>query len=104
MIYVVPAIALAILLLALAATRRRLDKTVGGVGKAAEEEAGRLWRRVEWLGRDTDDRLSADRVELQQRAMQIRNLQKRVKRVEEYLYLEARDAFKDGDGEDRGKA
>lgn len=64
-----------------------------------KEELDKMWNRIEWLCKDTDDRLSADRVELQQRAMQIKNLQKRVKRAEGFLYIDARDAFKeDADG------
>lgn len=101
MIYVILAIAFVILLLVLAAARRRLGRSINEVGKTAGEEAERLWRRVEWLGRDTDDRLSVDRVELQQRARQIRNIQTRVKRLEDYLYLDARDAFTDsGNGDE----
>lgn len=69
---------------------------------ALDGEVSRMWDRLEWLCRDTDDRLSADRVELQQRAMQIRNIQKRVKRAEGFLYIDARDAFKE-DAEGKGK-
>lgn len=46
-----------------------------------------VWRRLEWLERDADGRLSADRVELQQRGMQIRQVQKRVRRCERALYI-----------------
>lgn len=50
-------------------------------------ELDALWRRAEWLERDADWRLSADRVELQQRGMQIRQVQKRVRRCEKALYI-----------------
>ncbi len=69
---------------------------------ALDGEVSRIWDRLEWLCKDTDDRLSADRVELQQRAMQIKNLQKRVKRAEGFLYIDARDAFKE-DADGKGK-
>ena len=51
------------------------------------DEVGALWRRIEWLCRDTDDRLSVDRLELQQRGMQIKALQRRVGRCERALYI-----------------
>lgn len=51
------------------------------------DELDALWRRTEWLERDADGRLSADRVELQQRGMQIRQVQKRVRRCEKALYI-----------------
>lgn len=69
---------------------------------ALDGEVSRMWDRLEWLCKDTDDRLSVDRVELQQRAMQIKNLQKRVKRAEGFLYIDARDAFKE-DADGKGK-
>lgn len=59
-----------------------------------KEELDKMWNRIEWLCRDTDGRLSIDRVELQQRALQIKNLQIRTKTIEKYLYLDAKDAFK----------
>lgn len=72
---------------------RRLSKIEG--------EIDRMWDRIEWLCEDTDNRLSVDRVELQQRALQIKNLQIRTKTIEKYLYLDAKDAFKEQeDGND----
>lgn len=67
------------------------------------DEIGALWRRIEWLERDADGRLSADRVELQQRGMQIRALQRRVRRCEKALYInvdgsEGPEREEDGDG------
>lgn len=69
---------------------------------ALDGEVSRIWARLVWLCEDTDARLSVDRVELQQRAMQIKNLQKRVKRAEGFLYIDARDAFKE-DADGKGK-
>lgn len=54
---------------------------------AVRRELESVWRRLEWLTRDTDDRLSVDRVEIQRRAMQIKALQKRVRRCEKALYI-----------------
>lgn len=66
-----------------------------------KEELDKMWNRIEWLCEDTDNRLSVDRVELQQRALQIKNLQIRTKTIEKYLYLDAKDAFKEQeDGND----
>ena len=64
-------------------------------------EIDALWRRVEWLERDSDGRLSADRVELQQRGMQIRQVQKRVRRCEKALYINVDGKEADGK-EDEG--
>ena len=72
---------------------RRLSKIEG--------EIDRMWDRIEWLCRDTDDRLSVDRVELQQKSKQVRNLWTRLRHVEEALYIEPSDAFKEKeDGDD----
>ena len=59
------------------------------------DELAKVWRRLEWLCRDTDDRLSVDRLEFQQKSKQVRNLWKRLRHVEEALYIEPSDAFKD---------
>lgn len=59
-----------------------------------------LWRRAEWLERDADGRLSADRVELQQRGMQIRQVQKRVRRCEKALYINVDGSEAEGKEED----
>ena len=65
-----------------------------------EKEIERMWNRIEWLCRDTDDRLSVDRLEFQQKSKQVRNLWKRLRHVEEALYIEPSDAFKEKeDGE-----
>ena len=73
---------------------RRLSKIEG--------EIDRIWNRIEWLCRDTDDRLSVDRLEFQQKSKQVRNLWTRLRHVEEALYIEPSDAFKDReeDGDD----
>ena len=60
-----------------------------------KEELDKMWNRIEWLCRDTDDRLSVDRLELQQKSKQVRNLWKRLRHVEEALYIEPSDAFKE---------
>ena len=60
-----------------------------------------VWRRLEWLAKDTDDRLSADRVEIQWRGMQIRRVQKRVRRCEKALYINVDGKEADGK-EDEG--
>ena len=76
----------------LMAMDRRLSKL--------EKEIDRMWNRIEWLCKDTDDRLSVDRLELQQKSKQVRNLWKRLRHVEEALYIEPSDAFKEKeDGE-----
>lgn len=59
------------------------------------DEVGALWWRIEWLCRDTDDRLSVDRLELQQKSKQVRNLWTRLRHEEEALYIEPSDAFKE---------
>lgn len=84
----------ALLLWVLAA--RRLERRYDSL----RDEVGALWRRIEWLCRDTDDRLSVDRLELQQKSKQVRNLWTRLRHVEEALYIEPSDAFKEKeDGE-----
>lgn len=60
-----------------------------------EGEIDKMWSRIEWLCRDTDDRLSVDRLEFQQKSKQIRNLWKRLRYVERRLYIEPGDAFKE---------
>lgn len=76
----------------LMAIDRRLSKL--------EKEIDRMWNRIEWLCKDTDDRLSVDRLEFQQKSKQVRNLWKRLRHVEEALYIEPSDAFKEKeDGE-----
>ena len=75
---------------------RRLERRYDSL----RDEVGALWRRIEWLCRDTDDRLSVNRLELQQKSKQVRNLWKRLRHVEEALYIEPSDAFKEKeDGE-----
>lgn len=44
---------------------------------------------------NTDDRLSVDRLELQQKSKQVRNLWTRLRHVEEALYIQPSDAFKE---------
>lgn len=58
-------------------------------------ELDKMWNRIEWLCKDTDDRLSVDRLEFQQKSKQVRNLWTRLRHVEEALYIEPSDAFKD---------
>lgn len=60
-----------------------------------KEELDKMWNRIEWLCRDTDDRLSVDRLEFQQKSKQVRNLWKRLRYVEKKLYIEPSDAFKE---------
>ena len=68
--------------------------------KKVKGELDKMWNRIEWLCRDVDDRLSVDRLELQQKSKQVRNLWKRLRHVEEALYIEPSDAFKEKeDGE-----
>ena len=89
------AVAAALLLWALAA--RRLERRYDSL----RDEVGALWRRIEWLCRDTDDRLSVNRLALQQKSKQVRNLWTRLRHVEEALYIEPSDAFKEKeDGDD----
>lgn len=77
----------------LMAMDRRLSKL--------EKEIDRMWNRIEWLCKDTDDRLSVDRLEFQQKSKQVRNLWKRLRYVEKKLYIEPSDAFKEKeDGND----
>lgn len=67
-----------------------------------EKEIDRMWNRIEWLCKDTDDRLSVDRLEFQQKSKQVRNLWTRLRYVEKKLYIEPSDAFKEKeeDGDD----
>ena len=90
------AVAAALLLWVLAA--RRLERRYDSL----RDEVDALWRRIEWLCRDTDDRLSVNRLELQQKSKQVRNLWTRLRHVEEALYIEPSDAFKERkeDGEE----
>ena len=89
------AVAAALLLCVLAA--RRLERRYDSL----RDEVGALWRRIEWLCRDTDDRLSVDRLDVQQKSRQGRNLWTRPRPVEEALYIEPSDAFKEKeDGDD----
>lgn len=78
----------ALLLCVLAA--RRLERRYDSL----RDDVAALWRRIEWLCRDTDDRLSVNRLELQQKSKQVRNLWTRLRHVEEALYIEPGDAFK----------
>lgn len=75
------AVAAALLLWVLAA--RRLERRYDSL----RDEVGALWRRIEWLCRDTDDRLSVERLEFQQKSKQVRNLWTRLRHVEEALYI-----------------
>lgn len=93
-------ISLAVILAVLAVTLRRLLRSRAELDRLVADEIARIWARLEWLCGDTDGRLSVDRVELQQRGMQIKNIQKRVKRIETCLYLDARDAFDDDKGKE----
>lgn len=68
--------------------------------RKVEEELSKMWGRIEWLCRDTDDRLSEDRLALQQRAILIGKLKKRLQYIESKLYIEPGEAFKEKeDGE-----
>ena len=60
-----------------------------------KEELDKMWNRIEWLCKDTDDRLSVDRLEFQQKSKQVRNLWTRLRHVEEVLYIQPSDAFKE---------
>lgn len=55
-----------------------------------KEELDKMWNRIEWLCRDVDDRLSVDRLELQQKSKQVRNLWTRLRYVEKKLYRAGR--------------
>ena len=83
------AVAAALLLWVLAL--RRLERRYDSL----RDEVGALWRRIEWLCRDTDDRLSVNRLELQQKSKQVRNLWTRLRHVEEALYIQPSDALKE---------
>ena len=88
------AVAAALLLWVLAA--RRLESRYDSL----RAELDKMWNRIEWLCRDTDDRLSVDRLEFQQKSKQISNLWTRLRYVEKKLYIEPSDAFKEKeDGE-----
>lgn len=63
--------------------------------RKVEEELSKMWGRIEWLCRDTDDRLSVDRLEFQQKTKQISHLWRRLRYVEKRLYIEPSDAFKE---------
>lgn len=78
------AVAAALLLWVLAA--RRLERRYDSL----RDEVGALWRRIKWLCR-----LSVDRLEFQQKSKQVRNLWTRLRHVEEALYIEPSDAFKE---------
>lgn len=65
-----------------------------------KEELDKMWNRIEWLCKDTDDRLSVDRLEFQQKSKQIRNLWARLRYVEKKLYIEPSEAFKEKEKED----
>lgn len=67
-----------------------------------KEELDKMWNRIEWMCEDTDDRLSVDRLEFQQKSKQVRNLWTRLRYVEKKLYIEPSDAFKEKeeDGDD----
>lgn len=90
------AVAAALLLWVLAA--RRLERRYDSL----RDDVAALWRRIEWPCRDRDDRLSVNRLELQQKSKQVRNLWTRLRHVEEALYIEPSDAFKEKeeDGDD----
>lgn len=60
-----------------------------------KEELDKMRNRIEWLCKDTDDRLSVDRLALQQKSKQVRNLWKRLRYVEKKLYIEPSDTFKE---------
>lgn len=87
------AVAAALLLWVLAA--RRLERRYDSL----RDEVDALWRRIEWLCRNTDDRLSVDRLEFQQKSKQVRNLWTRLRYVEKNLYIEPGDAFKEKEDE-----
>ena len=96
MIQILLLMAVAAALLRCVVAARRLERRYGSL----RDEVGARWRRIEWLCRDTDDRLSVDRLELQQKSKQVRNLWTRLRHVEEALYIEPSDAFKEKeDGE-----
>lgn len=81
-----------------AAERAAAEKAAAIVWELSPAELDALWRRVEWLCRDTDDRLSADRVAIQRVSIRARSLHKRVRRCEKELYIAAdgTDAEEDG--------
>ena len=100
MIHVIFIITWAVLLFVLVAAWRRLIKSCDENNRLASDELAKVWRRLEWLCKDTDDRLSVDRLEFQQKSKQIRNLWKRLRYIEKRLYIEPGDALKERkDGE-----
>lgn len=60
-------IALAAMVAVLAAALLRADRERRELVRLLGEANARIWNRLEWLCEDTDNRLSVDRVELQQR-------------------------------------
>ena len=66
-------------------------------------ELDKMWNRIEWLCKDTDDRLSVDRLEFQQKSKQVRNLWTRLRYVEKKLHLEPSDAFKEKEDDGQGE-
>lgn len=62
---------------------------VSALDSLLERRLGEVWRRLEWLGRDTDDRLSKDRVSIQGVSIRLRELRKRLRRCEKALYIDA---------------
>lgn len=87
-----------VLLLVLVVVLRRFQKSCEELLGIVRDEISRMWDRIEWLCRDTDDRLSVDRLELQQKSKQVRNLWTRLRYVEKKLYIEPGDAFKEEEG------
>lgn len=66
-------------------------------------ELDKMWDRIEWLCRDTDNRLSVDCLKFQQKSKQISNLWKRLHYVEKNLYIEPSDAFKEKEDDGQGE-
>lgn len=98
MIHVIFIITWAVLLFVLVTAWRRLMKSCDENNRLVSDELAKVWRRLEWLCRDTDDRLSVDRLEFQQKSKQVRNLWTRLRYVEKKLYIEPSDAFKEKEG------
>lgn len=93
-------IAWVVLLIILVVALRRFQKSCEELLGTARDEISRMWDRIEWLCRDTDNRLSVDRLEFQQKSKQISHLWRRLRYVEKRLYIEPSDAFKEKeDGE-----
>lgn len=93
----------AVLLFILVAALHRFKKSCEELLETVRDEISRMWDRIEWLCRDTDDRLSVDRLEFQQKSKQIRNLWKRLRYVEKRLYIELGDAFKEKEDDGQGE-